>query len=192
MANGLNYMHHEPREAAIIDGDIKPANILLDPEFNGKIGDFGLARMLVVPGDSNVSTIQGTFGYMTPESSYGNATKEVGVYSFGVVLLQLTTGKAAIQEGENLAAWAFRLPDPSDNIIDKTIHDPAHSSDILAVFKLGVSCTSECPRNRPTMKDVLTQLIQCDWRHIRATGGIYIQGLRQSYIGQATMTVQRF
>uniref|UniRef100_A0A8I6WPY5 Protein kinase domain-containing protein n=1 Tax=Hordeum vulgare subsp. vulgare TaxID=112509 RepID=A0A8I6WPY5_HORVV len=164
VAKGLNYMHHERGEAPIIHGDIKPENILLDPEFNAKIYDFGLARMLVVPGDSYEPHLQGTFGYMPPESSYGRANEKVDVYSFGVVLLQLTTGKAAIHESQSsdiavqdyqsLAGWASRLSNLSDDIIDNNIRDPAHSSDILAVFKLGVSCTSEYPRNRPTMKDV--------------------------------------
>uniref|UniRef100_A0A0E0G3S7 non-specific serine/threonine protein kinase n=1 Tax=Oryza nivara TaxID=4536 RepID=A0A0E0G3S7_ORYNI len=166
-ARGLCYMHHECVQP-IMHRDVKSSNILLDPGFRAKIADFGLARILVKSGEPNsVSAISGTFGYMAPE--YGcraKANEKVDVYAFGIVLLELTTGQAATDDDYcNLVDWAWRWYKASGalhlhDVIDMRIPDrAAFLEDAVAVFLLGVSCIRDDPASRPTMKEVLEQLV---------------------------------
>ncbi|CAL5048247.1 unnamed protein product [Urochloa decumbens] len=167
-AKGLSYMHHNCAQP-IVHRDVKSSNILLDPDFQAKIADFGLARILVKSGEpESVSAIGGTFGYMAPEYGYRPKVNEkVDVYSFGVVLLELTTGKVANDSGADmcLAEWAWRRYQkgaPFDDVVDEAIREPAYMQDILSVFTMGVICTGENPLTRPSMKEVLHQLIRCE------------------------------
>ncbi|RCV21974.1 hypothetical protein SETIT_4G182400v2 [Setaria italica] len=167
-AKGLSYMHHDCAQP-VVHRDVKSSNILLDPKFQAKIADFGLARMLAKAGEAEtVSAIGGTFGYMPPEYGYRSRVSEkVDVYSFGVVLLELTTGKVANDSGADRclaeSAWRrYQQGPPFDDVVDRDIPDTAcYLQDILAVFTLGVICTGEEPQARPSMKDVLHQLTRC-------------------------------
>uniref|UniRef100_A0A0D9WR72 non-specific serine/threonine protein kinase n=1 Tax=Leersia perrieri TaxID=77586 RepID=A0A0D9WR72_9ORYZ len=167
-ARGLCYMHHDC-SPPIVHRDVKSSNILLDPEFQAKIADFGLARMLLKSGEpESVSAIGGTFGYMAPEYVYSKRVNEkVDVYSFGVVLLELTTGKVANDAAADfcLAEWAWRRYQkgpPYNDVVDEDIRDHANLQDIMSVFMLGVFCTGENSLTRPSMKEVLHHLIRCD------------------------------
>ncbi|XP_012703177.2 receptor-like protein kinase 2 isoform X2 [Setaria italica] len=166
-AQGLCYMHHDC-SPPIIHRDIKTSNILLDSEFQAKVADFGLARMLVRAGEPNtMSAVAGSFGYMAPEYAYTRKVNEkVDVYSFGVVLLELTTGKKANEGGELgcLAEWArhhYQSGAAILDVIDKSIRYAGYPSEIETVFSLGVQCTATFPLTRPTMKNVLRILLKC-------------------------------
>ncbi|KAK4283878.1 hypothetical protein QN277_000782 [Acacia crassicarpa] len=164
-AQGLTYMHHDcPRP--VVHRDIKTSNILLDSEFNAKVGDFGLARIMVKPSELTVSGVVGSFGYIAPE--YIQTTKineKSDVYSFGVVLLELTTGKEATRgdEHSSLAEWASRhmqLGGDIEEVLDKEIMEVCYMDEICRVFKLGVMCTAMLPASRPSMKEVLQILLR--------------------------------
>ncbi|RCV23692.1 hypothetical protein SETIT_5G027200v2 [Setaria italica] len=162
-ARGLSYMHHESAQP-IMHRDVKSSNILLDPGFRAKIADFGLARILVKSGEPESGS-----GYMAPECVYGEkANEKVDVYSFGVVLLELVTGRAANDGAAEcfLVDWArrrYKAGGLLHDAVDGGIRDRAvHVRDAVAVFMLGVMCTGEDAASRPTMKQVLQQLIQYD------------------------------
>ncbi|XP_074580768.1 uncharacterized protein LOC141837225 [Curcuma longa] len=172
-AKGLCYMHHHC-PAPVIHRDVKSSNILLNSEFGAKIADFGLARMLIKAGElETASIIGGTFGYMPPEYAFSKKiTEKVDVYSFGVVLLELTTGREARDGGEyeGLAGWVARHQMENGNVmelIDEDLReDVDYLDDIVTMLSLGIICTNRNPAFRPSMKEVLQNLMDCDRRDI--------------------------
>ncbi|XP_015576698.2 probable serine/threonine-protein kinase PBL21 [Ricinus communis] len=111
-ARGLEYLHCKANPP-VIYRDLKSANILLDTDFNPKLSDFGLAKLGPVGENTHVSTrVMGTYGYCAPEYAMsGKLTLKSDIYSFGVVLLELITGRKAIDRSkrpgeQNLVAWA--------------------------------------------------------------------------------------
>ncbi|KAK6155749.1 hypothetical protein DH2020_009997 [Rehmannia glutinosa] len=162
-ARGLAFLHHGfiPH---IIHRDIKASNILLNEEFEPKVADFGLAR-LISACETHVSTdIAGTFGYIPPE--YGQSWKSTtrgDVYSFGVILLELLTGKEPTGpdfkdiEGGNLVGWVFfKVKNGcAVDVLDPMILDADSKQMMLQTLQIAVVCLSENPANRPTMLHVL-------------------------------------
>lgn len=114
-AKGLEYLHCKANPP-VIYRDLKSANILLDNDFNPKLSDFGLAKLGPVGDNTHVSTrVMGTYGYCAPEYAMsGKLTLKSDIYSFGVVLMELITGRKAIdttrkQGDQNLVAWVSRI-----------------------------------------------------------------------------------
>lgn len=110
-ARGLLYLH-ETAKPPVIYRDFKASNILLDNDFEPKLSDFGLAKLGPVDGDSYVSTrVMGTYGYCAPEyMTTGRLTKRSDIYSFGVVLLEIISGRRVIDPSrpsheQNLITW---------------------------------------------------------------------------------------
>ncbi|RDX97085.1 Receptor-like protein kinase HSL1, partial [Mucuna pruriens] len=167
-AQGLSYMHHEC-SPPIVHRDVKTSNILLDSQFNAKVADFGLARMLMKPGElATMSAVIGSFGYMAPEYVQTTRVSEkIDVFSYGVILLELTTGKEANygDEHSSLAEWAWRhhrLGSNIEELLDKEVMETSYLDGMCKVFKLGVMCTATLAASRPSMKDVLRVLISLD------------------------------
>jgi serine/threonine protein kinase len=165
-ARGLAFLHHGfvPH---VIHRDMKSSNILLDSAFEPRVADFGLAR-LVSASDSHVTThIAGTFGYIPPE--YGQswrATRRGDVFSFGVVLMELVTGKEPTGpeykdfETANLADWVKYMVriGPAHHVLDPAIADSVPKSQMLQLLNIAISCTSDDPFRRPTMLQVVNDL----------------------------------
>ncbi|KAK8954726.1 Serine/threonine-protein kinase PBS1 [Platanthera zijinensis] len=114
-AKGLEHLH-DVANPPVIYRDMKASNILLDEDYNPKLSDFGLAKLGPVGDKTHVSTrVMGTYGYCAPEYALtGQLTKMSDVYSFGVLLLELITGRKAIdltrpKDEQHLAHWAARL-----------------------------------------------------------------------------------
>ncbi|KAL5572543.1 hypothetical protein UlMin_022140 [Ulmus minor] len=167
-AQGLCYMHHDC-VPPVIHRDIKSSNILLDSDFNAKIADFGLAKLLVKQGElATMSTVAGSFGYMAPEYAHTTRVNEkIDVYSFGVILLELATGREANNGEENtsITEWAWRHIQegkPVVDIFDEEIKEPSYLDEMCSVFLLGIRCTEKSPSRRPSMKEVVYVLLRCN------------------------------
>ncbi|XP_009770446.2 L-type lectin-domain containing receptor kinase IX.1-like [Nicotiana sylvestris] len=114
LASTLLYLHEE-WEQCVVHRDIKSSNIMLDSNFNAKLGDFGLARLVDHEKGSQTTVLAGTRGYMAPECFItGKASKETDVYSFGVVALEIACGRKAIdpkaeEDQVKLVDWVWSL-----------------------------------------------------------------------------------
>ncbi|XP_031101220.1 probable serine/threonine-protein kinase PBL9 isoform X2 [Ipomoea triloba] len=167
-AKGLAFLHSA--ETQVIYRDFKASNILLDSNFNGKLSDFGLAKDGPTGDKSHVSTrVMGTYGYAAPEYlATGHLTAKSDVYSFGVVLLEVLSGRRAIDKnrpsGEhNLVEWAkpymankrrvFR-------ILDNRLEGQYTLEVAQKVANLAARCLSGDPKFRPSMDDVVKELEQ--------------------------------
>ncbi|XP_031114827.1 receptor-like protein kinase 5 [Ipomoea triloba] len=166
-AKGLCYMHHNC-SPPIVHRDVKSSNILLDSEFNAKIADFGLARMLNKHGQPNiVSAVAGSFGYIAPEYAHTRkVNQKTDVYSFGVILLELATGRGPTDgdDDRSLADWAryhFQEGNPIEDALDETIKEPKYLDEMRSMFRLGILCAATNPSERPTMREVVHILVHC-------------------------------
>lgn len=165
-ARGLAYLH-EASQPRIIHRDIKGSNILLDKNFEAKIADFGLARGL--PDDkTHVSTlIAGTMGYVAPEYAMrGQLTEKADVFSFGVVVLEVVSGRKSLDstrplEDQYLLDWAKQLCSQGrmKELIDPELQvDNQSTEEIVMVIRVGLWCTREVAGMRPTMSEALSML----------------------------------
>ncbi|CAI0405221.1 unnamed protein product [Linum tenue] len=165
-AEGLVYLH-ENSKIRIIHRDIKASNILLDSRLRAKIADFGLARSFQED-KSHISTaIAGTLGYMAPEYlAHGQLTEKADVYSFGVLLLEIVTGKQNnrsknAEYTDSLVTWfqagsVEEMYDP--NLMLHNHHNSNARNDVLRVVHVALLCTQESPSLRPSMSKILQML----------------------------------
>ncbi|KAH1092621.1 hypothetical protein AAZX31_14G013300 [Glycine max] len=161
LASVLVYLHQEC-EQRVIHRDIKAGNILLDGNFNPRLGDFGLAK-LMDHDKSPVSTLTaGTMGYLAPEYlQYGKATDKTDVFSYGVVVLEVACGRRPIErEGSkmlNLIDWVWGLHSEGKVIeaADKRLNGEFEEEEMRKLLILGLSCANPDSAERPSMRRVL-------------------------------------
>ncbi|KAJ8540872.1 hypothetical protein K7X08_001688 [Anisodus acutangulus] len=169
-AKGLAFLH--TTEKQVIYRDFKAANILLDADYNAKLSDFGLAKMGPVNGDSHVTTrVVGTYGYAAPEyMATGHLYVRSDVYGFGVVLLELLTGRRVLDlnrpGGEhNLVEWARpMLPDKRKlrKLMDPRLEGQYPSKAAYQIAEIILQCLEPDPKTRPSMEEILDCLEQCN------------------------------
>ncbi|RDY11401.1 putative LRR receptor-like serine/threonine-protein kinase RKF3, partial [Mucuna pruriens] len=164
-ARGLAYLHYGA-QPSIIHRDIKASNILIDDKFEAKVADFGLAKFNP-EGMTHMSTrVAGTMGYVAPEYAlYGQLTERSDVYSFGVVLLELLSGRKALQmnnDGQPSAltdwAWGLVRTGKSLDVIEDGMPQPASPEVLEKYVLIAVLCSHPQLYARPTMDQVVKMM----------------------------------
>ncbi|XP_039032262.1 receptor-like cytosolic serine/threonine-protein kinase RBK2 [Hibiscus syriacus] len=161
-ADGLTYLH-ETCERRIIHRDIKADNILLTENFEPQICDFGLAKWLPRQWTHyNVSKFEGTFGYFAPEYfMHGIVDEKTDVYAFGVLLLELITGRKAIDDQQqSIVIWAKPLLDENDikELLDPSLGDDYDAEEVDRMVLTASLCIEQSPILRPQMSQVVILL----------------------------------
>ncbi|KAI5584394.1 hypothetical protein BDE02_06G077800 [Populus trichocarpa] len=159
VASGLFYLHEE-WEQVVIHRDVKASNVLLDRELNGRLGDFGLARLYDHGTDPQTTHVVGTLGYLAPEHARtGKATTSTDVFAFGAFLLEVASGRRPIQPTEDiiLVDWVFSrwLGGEILEARDPNLGTEYIAEEMELVLKLGLMCSHSEPAARPSMRQVV-------------------------------------
>ncbi|GLJ39211.1 hypothetical protein SUGI_0799950 [Cryptomeria japonica] len=160
VASALLYLHEEC-EQQVLHRDLKASNVMLDSEYNARLGDFGLARLIEHDKNSYTTTaVAGTPGYIAPECFHtGRATIESDVFSFGAVALEVACGRRPRMESQqiHLVDWVWglyrenRLLDAADTRLAQKFD----RDEMLCMLQLGLACSHPNSQERPTMRQVL-------------------------------------
>ncbi|XP_030450860.1 L-type lectin-domain containing receptor kinase IX.1-like [Syzygium oleosum] len=160
LALALNYLHEE-LEQCVLHRDIKAANILLDTNFNTKLGDFGVAKLVDPQFRTQMTDVVGTRGYLAPEyASEGRATKESDMFSFGVVALEIVCGRRAYGEGEfqvPLYKWLWQLYLTGNMLeaADESLNSSFDGKEMECLMMVGLWCVHPDPKRRPKAGQVI-------------------------------------
>nr|XP_048328665.1 G-type lectin S-receptor-like serine/threonine-protein kinase SD2-5 [Ziziphus jujuba var. spinosa] len=165
IAKGLSYLHEDCRQK-IIHLDIKPENILLDEDFNGKLSDFGLSKLIERDQSQVVTTMRGTPGYLAPEWLGSAITEKVDVYSFGIVIMEIVCGRRNVdrsQPEEAMHLLALFKQKCEENqlvgLIDKCCVDMrSHEVEVVNMMKVAAWCLQSDFVKRPSMSMVVKVL----------------------------------
>ncbi|KAI3805511.1 hypothetical protein L1987_27953 [Smallanthus sonchifolius] len=162
IARGLHYLHTCCKHR-IIHRDIKASNVLLGPDFEPQISDFGLAKWLPSQWTHHaVIPIEGTFGYLAPEYfMHGIVDEKTDVFAFGVLLLEIITGRRPIDSDKrNLVLWAKPLMDSGDicGLVDPDLEDVYDFHQMRRLVLTATYCVQQSSDRRPSMTEVLEVL----------------------------------
>lgn len=181
IADAIDYLHNESGRT-IIHCDVKPSNILLDDDMNAHLGDFGIANFYrdsrsKSTGDSSCIGVKGTIGYIAPEYARGGRASTHGdVYSYGIVLLEMLTGKRPtdplfVNELNIVSFVEMNFPDQILQVIDTPLQEEFKDSTqanmvtenrayqcMFALLQVALSCTRQLPNERMTMTEAASKI----------------------------------
>lgn len=165
VASALLYLHEE-WEQCVVHRDIKPSNIMLDYNFNVKLGDFGLARLMDHELGPLTTGLAGTLGYMAPEYiRTGRASKASDVYSFGVVALEIATGRRSVDPIEKyseigLVEWVWHLYGSGNLLssVDERLNAEFDEKQMECLMIVGLWCAHPDSNLRPSIRQAIQVL----------------------------------
>lgn len=165
VASALHYIHHE-YDQKVVHRDIKASNIMLDSNFNARLGDFGLARALDNEKTSYAEAegVLGTVGYIAPECFHtGKATQHSDIYAFGALLIEVVSGQ---RPGTKLNGfqfmvdyvWSLYREGRIMEAVDKRIADDYNNEEANRLLLLGLACSHPIASERPKTKDIVQMI----------------------------------
>ncbi|NP_001340572.1 Phytosulfokine receptor 1 precursor [Zea mays] len=164
-ARGLAYLHMSC-DPHILHRDIKSSNILLDDNFEAHLADFGLARLICAYETHVTTDVVGTLGYIPPE--YGQspvATYKGDVYSFGIVLLELLTGRRPVdmcrpKGTRDVVSWVLRMKEEGREaeVFHPSIHHEDNQGQLVRILDIACLCVTAAPKSRPTSQQLVAWL----------------------------------
>ncbi|KMZ57185.1 putative Kinase [Zostera marina] len=165
VASALFYLHEE-WEHVVIHRDVKASNVLLDSEMNGKLGDFGLAKLYEHGANPSTTRVVGTLGYLAPETTRsGKATTISDVFSFGALMLEVVCGRRPIEpkappEELILVDWVWEkyATEKWEEAVDPKLAGIYEKEEVETTLKVGLMCSHPSPAFRPTMSEVIRYL----------------------------------
>ncbi|XWS74936.1 hypothetical protein CRYUN_Cryun01aG0041200 [Craigia yunnanensis] len=165
VASGLLYLHEE-WEQTVIHRDIKAGNVLLDSELNGRLGDFGLAKLYEHGANPSTTRVVGTLGYLAPElTKTGKPTTSSDVFAFGALLLEVVCGRRPIEpkalpEELILVDWVWERWQSGEvlELVDPKLNGDFDELEAIVVIKLGLMCSNDALEARPTIRQVIRYL----------------------------------
>ncbi|XP_047057268.1 probable LRR receptor-like serine/threonine-protein kinase At3g47570 [Lolium rigidum] len=192
IADGLSYLH-DSCDPPIVHCDLKPGNVLLDDDMTARIGDFGLAKLLLLDpaaGAGNTEStigIRGTIGYVAPEyGTTGSVSAAGDAYSFGITLLEILVGKAPTEggfgEGRTLPEFVTAaFPERIEQVLDPAllpIEEPDDDSEVrvtardclVSAVRVGLNCCRRAPYERMSMKEAAAEMHLIRDAYLRACG----------------------
>ncbi|CAI0422430.1 unnamed protein product, partial [Linum tenue] len=164
-AEGIAYLHHHATPH-IIHRDVKASNVLLDSNFLAQVADFGFAKF-IPDGATHVTTrVKGTLGYLAPEyAMLGKASESCDVYSFGILLLELCSGKKPLEKvnatvKRTITEWALPLASSKkfDEVADPRLDGKFDAEEMKRIVLVALVCAHNKPEKRPTMVEVVELL----------------------------------
>ncbi|KAJ1698394.1 hypothetical protein LUZ63_006906 [Rhynchospora breviuscula] len=162
LASAILYLHEES-DRCVLHRDIKSSNVMLDSEFNAKLGDFGLAKLVDHTGAAQTTVLAGTLGYLAPECfTTGKASKESYVYSFGVVALEIACGRRPVEPKEEkdkvrLVPWVWGLYGKNTILeaVDKRLDGEYDEKEMERLIVVGLWCTHPDYNLRPSIRQAM-------------------------------------
>ncbi|CAO2145033.1 unnamed protein product [Urochloa humidicola] len=163
IASGLRYLHEE-WEKVVVHRDIKASNVLLDDEMNGRLGDFGLARLYDHGVDPQTTHVVGTIGYLAPElARSGNATPPTDVFAFGMFVLEVTCGQRPVNHQNTQDSQLILIDWVLDKVqkglfsdtVDARLKGSYDVGEAYLALKIGLLCSHPFANARPTMRQVM-------------------------------------
>ncbi|KAE7998057.1 hypothetical protein FH972_002635 [Carpinus fangiana] len=184
-ARGLEYLH-EHCNPKIIHRDVKAANVLLDEDFEAVVGDFGLAKLVDVRKTNVTTQVRGTLGHIAPEyMSTGKSSERADVFGYGMMLLELVTGRRAIdfsrleEEDDVLLLDHVKKLEREkrlDAIVDHNLGKNYYLREVEMMIQVALLCTQSSPEDRPAMSEVVRMLEGEglaerweEWQHVEVT-----------------------
>ncbi|KAH9292086.1 hypothetical protein KI387_042724, partial [Taxus chinensis] len=200
IAQGMEYLHHHCF-VQVIHCDLKPTNVLLGEDMTAYLTDFGISKVCFRNSEDSCTsthTLKGSIGYIAPEYGVsGGVTTKGDVYSYGIFLLEMLTGKKPTNnmfvDGMNLQKWVRRsYPDKIEEVIDIQLLSVAtnNEDEVLNCLKqlicVGLLCTKELPEERPSMIDIVKILHDIKNTFLGATSTPTFQSDLSHLLGSAS------